>query len=392
MSRNSLKTSVIIPWAEGRSAICAVRSLARKGVRSIAVSSNARAMGFYSKYPSEKFVIPPYGTQLSQHRDALLELCKRNDVLTIMPFVEADAYLLSTQKEALKQYVKPVWVSSETFECVRDKTKLVQKAQRAGVPVPKTSELTEWTDWSTPCVIKSRYSIMEAGNGLFYGGVEFADPNKRPDFEAIRRRMRHDPIVQEYIRGPEFGFSALFNDGQPRAMFQHLRILSESQAGGASVLRKSIFNKELGELGMKLLRALHWHGPAMVEFKFDEEEGKFKLMEINPRFWGSLNLAIEAGVDFPYLYYKLARDGDCESVLTYRTNVVAHYLPGELRHLANVLQDREPSYVWKNSSSLKRDVFRIISMLRHSEFDVLDRHDMAPLLVDILSTLKIFRN
>ena len=59
----------------------------------------------------------------------------------------------------------------------------------------------------------------------------------------------------------------------------------------------------------------------MVEFKKDTRDGQFKLMEINPKFWGSLDLAIAAGVDFPYLAARMAAEGDIDPVEDYRVGV-----------------------------------------------------------------------
>jgi predicted ATP-grasp superfamily ATP-dependent carboligase len=71
----------------------------------------------------------------------------------------------------------------------------------------------------------------------------------------------------------------------------------------------------------------------MVEFKKDQRDGRFKLMEINPRFWGSLNLAIQSGVDFPYLFYDMALTGDCDVVLDYKVGVKCKNFDWELSHL-----------------------------------------------------------
>jgi predicted ATP-grasp superfamily ATP-dependent carboligase len=50
---------------------------------------------------------------------------------------------------------------------------------------------------------------------------------------------------------------------------------------------------------------LDWHGVAHLDFVADRE-GNFKLIEINPRLWGALSLAVNAGIDFPYLWYRSA--------------------------------------------------------------------------------------
>ncbi len=72
------------------------------------------------------------------------------------------------------------------------------------------------------------------------------------------------------------------------------------------------------ELGLSLLKSLNWIGVAMAEFKVDPRDGIPKLMEVNPRFWGSLHLAIVSGVDFPYLILKMAEGRNLIRCLLYR--------------------------------------------------------------------------
>jgi predicted ATP-grasp superfamily ATP-dependent carboligase len=362
-----------------------MRSLARRGVRTIALSSNQHAMGFYSRYAAERFVLPSQEKLLFEYERSLLQLCKREDILTVLPFTDLDAWILSRFKQVLQNHVKTIWVSSDAFESVRDRVKLLEVARRSGVPVPRTRVMSEWDDWSSPCVIKSRYSIMDANGGALYRGVMFVEPDRPPDYRSVVHEMMHEPMVQEYINGPEYGFFALFNDGELRARFQHKRIMSERCTGGASVLRTSVYVKELDELGIKLLRTLNWHGPAMVEFKFDLLDRKFKLMEVNPRFWGSLSLAADSGVDFPNLYYQIAANGDCETIPDYRTNVTSHYIAGELLYLLSLILRSCPSYVTK--PNLVNQIFVILRHLRGSELDTLDRHDIAPFILDLFNNL-----
>ena len=74
-----------------------------------------------------------------------------------------------------------------------------------------------------------------------------------------------------------------------------------------SVLRESIeLPKPMTDYAVRLLQHMGWHGVAMVEFKVERETGIPQLMEINGRFWGSLQLAIDAGINFPFLLYQLA--------------------------------------------------------------------------------------
>ena len=60
------------------------------------------------------------------------------------------------------------------------------------------------------------------------------------------------------------------------------------------------------------------------------------MLEVNPRFWGSVGLAVQSGVDFPYLLFRMATEGDIEPVLQYRTGVVVKWLLGDAVRIARL--------------------------------------------------------
>ena len=78
----------------------------------------------------------------------------------------------------------------------------------------------------------------------------------------------------------------------------HRRLREYPISGGASAVACAYYDETLKEYGLRILSALAWHGVAMVEFKRQESPDRLVLMEINPKFWGSVELALEAGVDF----------------------------------------------------------------------------------------------
>jgi predicted ATP-grasp superfamily ATP-dependent carboligase len=137
----------------------------------------------------------------------------------------------------------------------------------------------------------------------------------------IQRLQGEYPLIQEYIPGVGFGFFGLFNKGELRALFMHKRVREYPVKGGPSTCAKSVFEPKLLDYIIKLFKALKWHGIVMVEFRRDVRDEEFKLMEINPKFWGSLDLAIASGVDFPYLLYKMAVEGDVEPSFRYKIGV-----------------------------------------------------------------------
>jgi len=82
-----------------------------------------------------------------------------------------------------------------------------------------------------------------------------------------------------------------------------------------------------------LLETMGWQGVAMVEFKRDARTGVAYLMEVNGRFWGSLQLAIDAGVDFPALLIAAASGEPVATPPSYRIGTRSRWWWGDVDHL-----------------------------------------------------------
>lgn len=124
------------------------------------------------------------------------------------------------------------------------------------------------------------------------------------------------PMIQEYIPGEIQDICVLFNEGQPRAAMAQRRRVMFPPSGGVGIVNETIEAPDLTEMAIRLLKEMSWHGVAQVEFKMDRE-GTPRLMEVNPKFWGTLELSIAAGINFPYLLYRMAKDGDVEPCFRY---------------------------------------------------------------------------
>ena len=118
-----------------------------------------------------------------------------------------------------------------------------------------------------------------------------------------------------------------------RALFTHKRLREYPLSGGPSTLRESVHNVQMEKIAVDLMKACEWHGVAMVEFKLHQVTKKPYLIEVNPRFWGSINHAIASGVDFPYLLYKMAVDGDVPPVLDYKIGIKTRFFLNDVRAL-----------------------------------------------------------
>jgi predicted ATP-grasp superfamily ATP-dependent carboligase len=125
--------------------------------------------------------------------------------------------------------------------------------------------------------------------------------------------------------------------------FQHLRLHEWPPEGGVSTLCRvepARLHRAQMAKSEDLLAAIGWQGPAMVEYRFDPLTGRYALMEINGRFWGSMPLATHAGAHFAWEAYRRAVLGDVTPAPPHREGLRARYMIPETRRLLRLLFKR----------------------------------------------------
>jgi len=182
-------------------------------------------------------------------------------------------------------------------------------------------------------------------------------------------------FVQEYIpNGGEYGVYTIFNfNSEPIALTVHKRIRTLYSYGGVSTFRETLKNEKLVKIAFKLLKKIKWSGAAMVEFRIDNRNKLPKLIEINPRFWGSLQLSILAGIDFPYTLYKLILNKDIEPKLNFKEGVKCRWAIGDICGFFN---------------SQNKLNFFIDFLKPNINYDILSLRDPAPFFNSVISQLK----
>jgi len=332
---------VLVTDGDALHSLAITRSLGSKKMK-VTVASHRRvfSLSFYSKFCRRRLLYPDPEKKKEKFTNFLFNELKGNNYDILLPVRSTVTPIVAEYREKLKQYANFVIPSKESMETANNKEKTFRFADKIGIPIPKTFypqniEEVELAakELSFPVVVKASYGA--GSRGVFYINSQqrlFDFFNKY--FSSGESKDDKRSMVQELIRGFGCGFFSIFDKGEPKAIFMHKRIREYPITGGPSTMAESFHHPRLKELGLKLLRELDWDGVAMVEFKCDQKDGEFKLMEINPKFWGSLNLAIASGVDFPYLFCLQAMKEKFEPVFEYRKGVKFRWLfPGDFMHL-----------------------------------------------------------
>ena len=182
------------------------------------------------------------------------------------------------------------------------KKKTLKIAKELNIPTPKSFSKFELNNPLFLKRLSSQKLVVKPSTELADKKVDYLKIN---DFGKIKNLDFDNSLVQEYIEGGGYGFFAIYDNGILKDFFMHKRIRENPISGGSSVCAESIFDKKLFNYGKKLLDNLNWHGVAMVEFKKEYKSGEFFLMEINPKFWASHDLAIVSGINFAEKYLQI---------------------------------------------------------------------------------------
>lgn len=339
-------------------AVACVRSLAQQG-HSVHVGESASwSKAAWSRYSSGRFTYasPEAAPQIFL-TDLLNEAARERGTL-VLPMTEATTLLISAHRaDFLAAGVRLVLPGHNDLLRAFDKNCTTALAQSLGIAVPKTYSADHVNQLHDivrqirfPVVLKPRSSHEQSSEGKVHATGRPAYASNEAEFTTQFTKMRprcSSVLIQEFIEGTGTGYFALMNHGEVRAEFAHRRIRDVHPTGSGSALRESILPPpQIRESSLAMLRALNWHGVAMVEFRLTAD-GTPIFLEINGRFWNSLALACAAGVDFPSLLARMAELGDVDSPPPYRTGVCCRWLVGDFRHLIEVWGERPPGYPGK---------------------------------------------
>lgn len=375
-----MDSQVFITDGHWRKSLAAVRALGSKGIK-VTVGESARlATALFSKYCHRAFTYPSPFSKPSEFINVLNRELSHHSYQMLLPMEEETMVLISRYYSELSRWTYIPIASFDKLDFTRSKDKILQLAEKHGIPIPKTwyihdlSQLNSLKDnLPYPVVIKPKRS--SGAVGIFYpkNPVELME-----QYISVHKRFPY-PLIQELIprKGSGYGASFLLDENQQvKASFIHKRLREYPVTGGASTLRESVKRDDIREMGLTLLKALEWFGVAMVEFKLDPRDGTPKLMEINPRFWGSLSLAVEAGVNFPYLLYRMSRGENFKPVEDYQLGKKCRWLlPGDMLHF--VFNPRR--------SKLFPQFFNFWD--RNTVYDIISAKDPLPSLARILTPL-----
>jgi len=296
---------VDVGWVNG---LAAIRSLGRAGVRVFAVDHRPSALGFRSRY-GERALVPNVAEDEDAFVAAVRELADRADgPLVVIPTHDPGLNALARNLDESFLAPFPAW---DVLAAVQSKREQLERALAAGVDVPETRHPRS--------IDEARAAAVEVGLPALVkpsDHVGFKRRFRRQGFrcdtaaevaDAYARAEEFEPMIQEFVPGGDDALytvgSYLARDGRPLGVFSGRKLLQTPPGVGTCRIGEAAWVEEAVDAALRLLRAFGFYGISQVEFKRDPRDGRFKLMEINPRLWQWHGLAAACGVDIPRIAY-----------------------------------------------------------------------------------------
>jgi predicted ATP-grasp superfamily ATP-dependent carboligase/protein-tyrosine-phosphatase len=296
-----------------RAFLAIARSLGRRGVEVHAAPSDFSSPALKSRFIAAAHRLPPYPLDPRAWEKALTGLIAEHGFSKVVPTSDSGLFMLRHHAACLGR--ERIGIANEAaLEIFSDKANTRALAQAHGVAVAK-GMLIGGGDTAhgvaaalgLPLVLKPRASYALGDIKTKRTALVVRDLG---ELEAqLSSGAWEGCVAESFFPGAGVGVSVLARGGRLLFAYQHRRLRESSETGASTRRVSERVDPALLAAVEPLAAAARLDGVAMFEFRLDRRSGRHVLLEVNPRFWGSLPLATAAGADFPALWWDLAVHG-----------------------------------------------------------------------------------
>ncbi len=294
------KISVLIPDGQGTLAMWAVLGLSLQKEVDIYILSDKNDAMAKDSGRIKGFYYMTFDTP-EQWISNINTIVVKYDIDIVMPVAEDGIKNIILNKENLPFADKlSILPDNAVFDLANNKGRLAQHMEKYNISHPKTlvynaNQRHDVDDIDFPIILKPLY---DTGGGK---GICSFDNQIELDNFYNNSNLEGDYIVQELIDGYDMGFNVFCKEGEILAYTIQKATMKSHEKFAPQIAVKFLFKKEIYDLVERLVKSLNWSGVANVDIRYDNKRDKYNIIEINPRYWESLDASIAVGVNFPYL-------------------------------------------------------------------------------------------
>lgn len=392
---------VLVLDASMKQSLASVRSLGKAGLRVAAGESVAQFTPalplptFQSRYCLRRVVLPDLIDDEPAFLAALTEFVREHSPRVVLPTGDVTIAVLRRYRQQLAGLGCVVALASESaLDVANDKDLTLALAGQLGIAQPRSLRVSGREDLAVPEAEFGYPFVLKPTISWTGGTVERLVPvdviNHEEASQFTERILKAGAgvLAQEWIPGRREGVSLFVENDEILAACGHVAHRTTPPLGGASVVRESIqVPADTLDAAVRLVKAIGLQGACEVEFRRDAE-GRPLLMEINARLAGTIESAVQAGVDFPLMIWRSATGLEVAAVTAYRSGIRTRWLHGDLR------------WLWQNWQRVgrpdglprARSVYAFLAeFVKTRHYDYFDRRDIMPFLAELRYTLHVVK-
>ena len=375
-----LSKRVLVFGDDTKAFLAVVRSLGRRGAEVHVAPSDFATAALKSRYVAAVHRLPAYLLSPERWTEALRELIGREAIDVVVPTSDKSLLMLLRHAGELGRE-RLALPSEQAARIFTDKAATRRLAFAAGVPVCPGRVLTpgdqagDLTDaFGLPLVLKPARSWSP---GDVAGKREARIVRSEAALaEALAEGLDGEWVVEGFFAGVGVGVSVIASEGEILAAVQHRRLQQETETGPSTCRVTEELTPRLIAWTRDLARAARLTGVAMFEYRWNPGENAYVLLEVNPRFWGSLPLALAAGADFPAMVVDLHSGTPPAPAFNYPAGCAKIDLWGEYCRLRDTVDEaRSPL---RRTAAAVHALAQLARLARPAAFDSWAEDDPEP--------------
>ena len=260
----------------------------------------------------------------------------KNMIDVVLPTGTYYTMVVSEYKNRLARLSVVPFENFGKMNYLHDKYNSMEICKTLDIPTPKTILIENRhsleklaNEIKYPAVLKARKGAGNDGVWKVRNAEELQQIYRKNFVDYVSNNInakdRSKPIIQEFIPGELHDVTSFSINGEPKAVLSQVRQMSSPLWGGSGIINRTTDNPDIKTIAVEIIKKFKWNGILEFDFKIDSRDGKAKLIEINPKIWGTTWLTVQAGFNMPLYLVKNALGEPYEIPSQYQIGLCARW-------------------------------------------------------------------
>ena len=326
-----------------RNSLAITRSLGKKGIAiDIVAYKDGKKIDEFRERHASKFVDKVYFIQRDiSLLDQIISILTNNEYEFIFAGGTDSSNFISKYKLQLSKYTNVIAEDYDKHLKAHDKHKVLEVIQKLNIPFPKSYKAKNKKELMTISKKLNGKAIVKFPDSFASKGIFIANKDETYFVENYSKKFGFNyddgqyPIIQELLEGSLYDTTSFSINGKPNAILTQKRVMTSWLKGGGGVVNRTTDNPEIINHAQKIINELKWSGHMEIDWIFNKRDQKFYFIEINPKFWGTTQLTISAGFDYPYWNILMNKGIEVPENIKYKIGLTYRWIEEELLAITN---------------------------------------------------------